>query len=268
MNTRSALTFLVIPLLVLCSCGQTLDQRALQAKPGTPLVSEVQTVSIPADHSRSTALVVVEPFTTPVGTNEAGRDLLIRINNERDNLTQKLTTALVRAGNIAVVDPRGLRERQDGTFTAMLRDREHGPYLVRAVITEFTEKATQQDSGRELSFGWVGVALGVAGLATGKPGLGWPGLGIALADPSFHGETMQRTGMVAFDIQIVDGRTLRVKDAFKATGSFMAASDKSGFGLFGYGQRREEFAQSVLGQAAQAAMNDAVTKIHRALVML
>ncbi len=266
MNLRFS-QFLVIVLALFASgCSPTLDQIELQAKTGSPVVSQVETVSIPSDPSRFTAVVMVEPLTTPVGTHEVGSDLLLRINDTTDNLTQKLTTALVKAGNISVVDPRGLRHRPDGSFTTNLRPGEHGPYLVRAVITEFTEKAVQSDTGREFNFGWVGIALGVAGLATGKPGLAWPGLGIALADPSFGGESMHRTGMVAFDVQVVDGNSMRVVDAFKSSGTFEAESGSSGFSFLGYSNRREEFAQSVLGQAAQAAMNDAVKKIHASVV--
>lgn len=244
----------------------TLDQRGVQAQTGAPLVSQVAEVSIPRDPSRPTALVMVEPFTTPVAVREMPDDWIIRVDNESANLTQKLTTALVRTGNIAVVDPRGVRARPDGTFSAQLHSGEQGPYLIRAVITEFTEKAVEENTGQEISLTWLGIALGIAGVVADKPGLAWPGFGLAAIDPSYNDSKMTRSGMVGFDIQVVDGRTLRVVDAFKATGTFSAEEDKSGFGLFGYSSHRDQFAKSVLGQAAQAAMNDAVVKIRKALI--
>ena len=67
-------------------------------------------------------------------------------------------------------------------------------------------------------------------------------------------------------MQIVDGRTLRVVDAFRSTGTFAAESDATSFSLFGYTDRQNEFAQSVLGQAAQAAINDAAARIRAAVI--
>ena len=257
----------VVSVVGLAACSAHVDQRSLQGRSGAPLVSEVAEVSIPHQPGRPTAVVVVEPVTSPVVADSSGQDLTIRIEDQNAHLSQKLITALAHTGNISVVDVRGLKQNKNGGFRTTLRRGEKGPYMIRAVLTEFTEKAVQEDDGTSLSLGWIGVAAGIAGIATGKPGLGWSGLGVALADPKFDNTSMHREGMVAFDIQIVDAKSLRIIDAFKASGTFAAESQKSGFQLFGYSDQREAFAQSVLGQATQAAMNDAVSKIRAAVVM-
>jgi len=256
----------VVLTLAAAGCAPSLDQSAVQARGGTPLAADVPVSSIPYDAGRPTALVVVEPLASPFVPAEFSRDLTVRVDNERANLSQKLISMLARTGNVVVVDARALRPEFDGTYRLRLGERERGPFLVRAVVTEFSERSTESAGSRELSLGWVGAAVGIAGLVTGKPGLGWSGLGLALANPTFSNDSVQRTGVVAFDVQIVDGRTLRVVDAFRSTGTFSAESDATSFALFGYTDRRDEFAQSVVGQAAQASINDVAKRILAALI--
>jgi curli biogenesis system outer membrane secretion channel CsgG len=251
---------------VVAGCAPSLNHSAVQARSEAPLAADVPVSSIPYDAGRPTALVVVEPLASPFVPAELSRDLTVRVDNERANVSQKLVSTLTQTGNVTVVDARALRAESDGTYRLRLGDRERGPFLVRAVVTEFSERSTASDGSYDVSLGWIGAAAGLAGLFTGKPGLGWSGLGVALADPTFSNETLQRTGVVAFDVQIVDGRTLRVVDAFRSTGTFSARSDAKSFSLFGYSNRRNEFAQSVLGQAAQAAINDAAARIRAAVI--
>jgi curli biogenesis system outer membrane secretion channel CsgG len=71
--------------------------------------------------------------------------------------------------------------------------------------------------------------------------------------------------MVALDLRLVDGQTGRIVSAFKSNGTFSSASAESGFSLFGIGSQEHKFAQSVLGQAIRAALNDASLKINQAL---
>jgi curli biogenesis system outer membrane secretion channel CsgG len=66
--------------------------------------------------------------------------------------------------------------------------------------------------------------------------------------------------MIAFDIQVLNGRTGRIVKAFSVAGTFTAKSASNGGSLFGIGGSHTEFAQSAMGQAMRVAMNDAVTK--------
>lgn len=266
MNSARIFLSLGILTFTLSGCIAAVNPASIQARGGTTPSTEVSVASIPYDSARPTALLVVESVTSPRATPDLSNDLIVRIESTQVDLSQKLISTLTRTGNIAILDSRALRPQADGTYRVTQQDREKGPYLVRATLTEFTERAEELENSRELSLGWVGVAAGIAGLVTGKPGLGWSGLGVALADPKFSRGGMRRTGVVSFDIQVVDGRTLRVVDAFKAGGTFSAENAETSFSLFGYTDKRSAFAQSVLGQAAQAALNDAASKIRAALI--
>ena len=145
---------------------------------------------------------------------------------------------------------------------------EKGPFIVRATVTEFTEVAEASSKKEGGSLGWVGAITGIAGAIAGNDALTYAGAGVAAANPSMSRETREKKGMVGLDIRLVDGRSGRVVGAFKATGTFAAASATSGFSLFGIGKEEHEFAQSVLGQAVQAAINDAVRKISDALLQI
>ena len=110
------------------------------------------------------------------------------------------------------------------------------------------------------------IVTGIAGAVAEEPGLFWPGAGLALINPDFEEKQQRKAGMVAIDLQVINGRTLRVVSAFRASGTFKAAEAKSGWSLFGYSERSHDFAQSVLGQATQLALNDAAQRISTNLI--
>jgi hypothetical protein len=59
---------------------------------------------------------------------------------------------------------------------------------------------------------------------------------------------------------------MRVVSAFRASGTFKAEESKSGWSLLGYSNKSSDFAQSVLGQAMQVALNDAAKRISNEVV--
>ena len=254
------LTALGAALLLAAGCTATLDKSSVKAKAGATESTETEVVSIPYDPAYPKYVVAVEPFvfSRTFAPNEHGMTINIRQGGEE--LAAKLTTALANSGNISVVDS-GLRKSNSGTYSARLNKGEVGPFVIRATVTEFTENAEAESEKVGGSLGWAGAATGIAGAITGNDALTWTGAGVAAANPTLEQETASRTGMVAIDFRVVDGRTGRVTGAFKAAGNFTAASATSGFSLFGIGKQSHKFAQSALGQAVQMAVNDAVTKI-------
>ncbi len=260
--TKLALTFIFTSSLM--SCGAALDKRSLQAETGSPESTKIEVVKIPHNPSLPTYVLAVEPFTFRETTAPNQNVTTFTFRQGGENLASQLTTVLANAGNISVIDS-GLTKKNDGTYKAKINKGEVGPYVVRATVTEFTEVAEASSSSTGGSLGWTGLIAGVAGAVTGNRALGWAGAGVAAANPSYNNDKAEKKGMVAIDFRVVDGKSGRVVGAFKSSGTFKAASASSGFSLFGIGKESHQFAQSVLGQAVAAAMNDAVVQIHDSL---
>lgn len=234
---------------------QKLDVRAQE---GRPEAAEVSQLSIPYNPSASTFVLVVEPFQSQqsVITYTHGDAGSVPIG---EKMAAQLTTALLKVGNFSIVDYRHQNKLR-------MQKREKGPYIVRAVLTEFNELSEAEAEDNGISLGLVGVVAGIAGAVSGKPGLMWSGAGLAAASPSFEDSHEKRVGMVAFDVTIIDQKTGRVIDSFDSSGRFIAESAVSGFSLFGIGAEKAAFASSALGQALRVAMNDTAQKAHDALV--
>ncbi|MFN8392372.1 MAG: CsgG/HfaB family protein [Bdellovibrionota bacterium] len=266
---KVAPVFPKLALSLLCSvsvigCGATLNKSSLQAESGATDSTKIELVKIPRNPALPTYVLAIEPFTFRETFSPDQNVTSITIRQGGESLASQLTTALANAGNISVVDS-GLSKKKDGMYSAKLRKGEVGPYIVRATVTEFTEVAEASSESSGGSLGWLGVVAGVAGAVSGNRALGWTGAGVAAANPSYHNNSAEKKGMVTIDFRLVDGKTGRIVGAFKSSGTFKAASAASGFSLFGIGKTKQQFAQSVLGQAVTAAMNDAVTQINGTL---
>jgi len=84
---------------------------------------------------------------------------------------------------------------------------------------------------------------------------------VAAASPTFEKTKAQRTGSVAFDLQIVEPGSGRLYGTCVASGKFTAQSATSGVSVFGLGGGESALAASALGQATRAAINDASRQI-------
>lgn len=270
--TKFAATLLLSSTILVSGCA-TLDKTSVQASNELPVGSQVEEVSIPYDPSFPKYAVAVEPFgwnmtEDVVEASSDGSKRCIRGHCEAKvaertigtGVSAQLTTALTNAGNLAVLDIAQVKKGRDGTYTAKLHKGEKGPFVIRGQVTEFGENVEGSDEHTGVHLGWLGVVAGVAGAVSGERALGWAGAGVAAANPSFDAEEHSRTGMIAFDLQVVNGKTGRIIKAFKVVGTFTAKSAANGVSLFGIGHAKREFAQSVLGQAMRVAMNDAVKK--------
>lgn len=281
----SVLSLFLSQSILLSGCA-TLNRSSVVASNELPEGSKVEVVQIPRDPSLPKFLVVVEPFnmdsnaTVVESASEGSGHCTIgnckasyayenrsstTVKTVGHGVSSQLTTALTNAGNIQVLDTAAAKKNRDGTYTAKLGKGEKGPYIIRGTVTEFTEDADTSGESSGGSLGWLGAVGGIAGAVTGNRGLLWTGAGLAAANPTLKAEEKSRIGMIAFDVQIVDGKTGRIVKGFNVAGTFTSKSASNGFSLFGIGNKKHEFAQSVLGQAMRVAMNDAVKKTFETL---
>lgn len=254
---RATLLLTTLSLFLTSGCAprQKVDVRAQEGRPES---AQVKQVSIPYQAGKPTYVLIVEPFQ---GTNQVitwTHDETASVGIS-DKLAAQLTTALSKVGNFQLVDSAHRNKLKIGKG-------EKGPYIVRATLTEFNEVADAQAENNGVGLGGVGAVLGIAGAIADKPGLMWSGAGLAAANPTYEDSTAARTGMVAFDVSIVDDKTGRIITSFDSSGQFKAASSVSGFSLFGIGSEKAEFQSSALGQALRMALNDTVQQAHSALM--
>ena len=255
---RQRASYLLLVATLLCSSGCSLKQRLnVQAEEGRPSAAQVQQVSIPYDAAQPRIALVVEPFTSSQVTTTFTNNQVQAVP-VADQLAAQLTTALSNVGNFSLYD-----SRRAGSVKP--KRGEKGPYLLRATLTEFNEVSDTASDSTEVSLGWIGAIAGIAGAITGKPGLLWTGVGIATANPSYEESSKITTGMVSFDIQVVESSSGRIVAAFDAAGKFKSEEVSNGVGLFGISNEKSKFASSAVGQALRAAMNDAVNKTVAAL---
>lgn len=219
---------LIIALVFVSGCA-SIDKSSLRATPGSPEVTEVEIVRIPHDRSYPTYVVAVEPFIVTPRQVPGQSVTTVQFRETGERLAAQLVTALSNSGNISVLDSGALRRTPEGTYRTDIRQGETGPFIVRATVTELVEEAESEgDSGFYIFF---------------------------------DRKKQLKKGMVALDVQVLDGRNGRIIRSFRSTGTFHSASAKNGYGLLFIGHRDNEFAQSALGQAMRVALNDAVQQV-------
>ncbi len=256
----------------------SLDKNSVAASNQIPGHAQVEPIAIAYDPKLPKYVVVVEPFLTntqgqvieieSTGRRRcAGAECSSTITNKSvaQGVSSQLITALTNAGNLSVVDLKAVKRNKNGTYQARIAKGERGPFIIRGAVTEFSENVASSNDSTGVSLGWTGLIAGIAGAYTGNNGLFWAGTGVAAANPTFEAELASRTGMIAFDVQVVNGKTGRIIRAFNVAGTFTAKSATNGASLFGIGGSKTEFVQSAMGQAVRVAMNDAVLKTFESL---
>jgi curli biogenesis system outer membrane secretion channel CsgG len=256
---------ILVLLLSQLACSASLDKSTSVAEEGATESTRIEVVQIPYDSSMPNIAIAVEPFIFRETLTENSGESQITFVNGGQNLAAKLTTALANVENFQVIDS-GLTQGADGLYRTILQAGEVGPYVVRGTITEFTEHAESVEKNRKIGLGILGFISSIVGHFTGSDLLRLGGAVLAVANPEYENKKAERNGMVAIDFRVVDGATGRIVKAFKSEGTFKAISASSGIQVFGIGGGEEQFAQSVLGQAVTAALNDAVVKIHEGMV--
>ena len=232
-----------------CS-GRRVHVNAQSGRPASAMVQEQ--VSMPLDRSKPRIVLAVEPFSSLQGFTTFASNQISAIP-VADQLAAQLTTALSKVGNFQLYDHRRITSIKP-------KSGERGPYVLRAVITEVNENSHTDSGSWGIALGAVGLIAGIAGAVVGRPGLMWGGFGVAAASPAIDSKTEVTTGMVAFDVQIVEQRTGKIVASFDAAGTFTSESSSSSGRIFGIGGSEGQSASSAVGQALRAAMNDAVSK--------
>lgn len=252
-----AAVLLLLPALQGCA---SVNPASAQAGGGSPESAQVPIRSIPYDSSLPTFLVAVDRLDSAASGRTSGGGYDFGPGRHvGDGVAAQLTTALTRAGNIAVVDMDTLVRRPDGTYEARnMQEGEVGPFVIRGTVTEFMETAEAVESGRGGSARGIGRFFQWIGRRTGLSGVADVGTGTTIANPSYERRQARRSGMVSMDLQLYDGRTGRIARGYTASGTFTTVTDQSGMSAFGIGGDDSAFAASALGQATRAAMNDAL----------
>jgi curli biogenesis system outer membrane secretion channel CsgG len=264
----------IIPFLfaaaLFSSCATTsVNKASIKANNQTPEAMEVEEINIPYNASLPRFLVSVEPFTVSnsvtVRANLNGPNLCNNFNctfssgiqTVANDMSAQLITALSKAKNFALIDHNAIANKQKikmGNF-------EQGPFLIKGTLTELSEIAEETDNSSGASFGWLGIITTIAGVVTDKPGLTWGGAGLTGLNPSYKKNDNKRTGMVAFDIQLIDTNSNRIISSDRVLGTFTSASQSKGFSILGISNESKTSAKSAISQATRVALNDAVKKI-------
>ncbi|MCX8049899.1 MAG: hypothetical protein N3A55_09645 [Methylohalobius sp.] len=286
---RCLVFFLV---LGLSACTATVDRANVQAQAGAPVSAQVEIKHIPYDPNLPKFVVVVEPLQvgaegtamgppppSPQGQQYYGFGAFgwvfpsgspspqgytppLQGMSEKvgKGLSAQLLSALSNAGNVVVIDYEHYQQHKDHP-EKLLKKGEVGPFLIKGMVTEFNEVAEAGSQRKGGSLGWVGTTLGAVGALAGSREAAMAGIALAGMNPTFENTRARRTGSVALDLQVIDVKTGRMVGSFPARGSFTAETATSGFSLFGIGGGSADFAQSALGQATRAALNEALEQL-------
>lgn len=300
--------------------NRTIDDSEVQASSEAPGAAQVETIRLEYDRNLPQFIVVVEPFDYSAsgitsGGGQATPDGSVATEVETYTVEQdgsyvstwstsygpqigagiakQLTSALSGWPNITLIEPDAITNNGDGTYSLRMQPGEVGPFIIRGTITEFSETAEADSSGKGFSSAQLGSAVSTLGRVFGgnsRPGRGAPvrrgsryrgrpggpggpnntvqaGQLIAAVGPEIQTQEMKRTGMIGMDVRVINGKTARVAPggAFSSQGSFTSMSKGSNISMLGFSGGGEVSASSSLGQATRAAMNDALMKIRDAL---
>lgn len=144
-------------------------------------------------------------------------------------ITAQLTTALASVENFSLIDAGRSGRAAERHYTSKLRHGEKGPYIVRALITEYEARAELESKKTRI--------------------------------PLFGSSSSEdQHGVVALDVSIVDQSSGRMVSSFPVRGTFSSKDLRSRAGFIVPVNERRHFAQSVADQALRVAINDAARK--------
>lgn len=151
-------------------------------------------------------------------------------------IVSQLTSALAAIGNISIVHLAALQPAGNGTFRygGKVSSNESGPYLIRAVITEYEARVEEDKSKVKI--------------------------------PLFFGTSHNiLKGVVGLDVAVVDGRSGRIVASVPAQGTFTQEEKKANVGILTDIFEQSSMARSVMDQALRVALNDAAVRIFESL---
>ena len=252
------MVFILLATSMLVGCGDaqaSVDRAEAEAQATRPAATEVVAVSIPHDPSLPTWLVVVEPFIMAAsgvtsGVAMTGSSVVNPGEQIGPGVSAQLISALRQVGNVVVIDYTSYRQNQNADNQ---REGEVGPFLVKGTVTEFSETSDISSHGESRG---PNIGLSMVPYVGGI---------LAYGHGTKASSETKRTGMVGFDVQIIDPLTGRLITSFRSEGSFTSIGAMVTRTRWGKTTTSTEYGASAIGQAQRIALNQTVTQIHQTL---
>lgn len=235
MRARAAgLAVLFVILQVVVALAEEQKQTPPKPPPYTGLKKRIAVLPITVAGASSTTTIRSGGDTTTVSTVwQSDRDPA----EVGAALTEQLTTALINTGRFVVLERKALEEvlaEQDLGASGRVSPETAAPvgkvigaeWLIKAAITEFTEKKTRS-----------GAAIAVKGFAIGGA---------------------KQEAFLALDVRIIDAATGEVIDSVRADGRARSSGAIGGVSIGGMVLAGGKEDTTPVGQATRAALTDAV----------
>ena len=213
-----------------------LTPAALVSNPGAPgtITAGAGVTNRNASKSDAKYAATVSGSTNRTGSSESERSVYesVRVttpDKQAIQIAAQLTSALSGVENLSLRDLSVIRRTRDGQLRTPMRSGEVGPFLVRALVTEYTPEADIEKLK-------VHVLPGTKFVHDKK------------------------VGVVVLDVSIIDGRDGHVVTSFPAAGTFQWQKKASDIGLIFSVYSADKQAKSVMDNALRAALNDAAGK--------
>ena len=145
-------------------------------------------------------------------------------------LAARMVSALSGVGNLAVRDYSSLKSVGEARYSAKIGKGEKGPFLVRALVTEYGTKV-EGDSKKANYF------------------------------PIVRTSDKNEVGVVTLDVAVIDGRDGSIVSSFPVSGTFTSRQKGLKAGIIWPVYEREQHAKSLVDQALRVAVNDAAKRI-------
>lgn len=149
-------------------------------------------------------------------------------------LAARMVSALSGVGNLSVRDYDSYTQRGGAKYSLKLKKGEAGPFLVRALVTEYGTKV-EGDSKKANYF------------------------------PIVRTSDKNEVGVVTLDVAVIDGRDGSIVSSFPVSGTFTSKQKGVKAGIILPVYEREHHAKSLVDQALRVAVNDAAKRIIEAL---
>jgi hypothetical protein len=152
-----------------------------------------------------------------------------KVDRRAHEIAAQFISALSSVKNFSVRDIRSVKDLGQGRYQVPLHEGEVGPFVVRALITEYNTSVVNEST-----------KVNAITLVKTKNQL--------------------QEGVVALDITVLDGRSGEIVASFPVQGTFSSRDDRFGTGIIIPFYEQKQFIQSVLAQAQRVALNDAAKK--------
>ena len=151
---------------------------------------------------------------------------------ETIKMSAQLVSALTTVENYKVMTHEAVSKVGSGRYSVKLGQNEAGPFVFRALITEYEAMLERRSKGMNVLV--------------------------------YDQKDKQVQGVVGIDVEIIDGRDGSIVSSFPVRGTFGSRERSSGSGILPFYDERQ-FARSILDQALRVALNDAAVKSYEVI---